>query len=51
MLAYSDQVTGIFFNTAQTRITQQVPDYFAGEASYEDTIDALESQLNIYLSE
>lgn len=51
MLSYSDQVTGIFFNTAQTRITQQVPDYFAGEASYEETIAALESQLNIYLSE
>ena len=51
MLSYADQVTGIFFNTAQTRITLQIPDYFAGEASYKQAIGALESQLNIYLSE
>lgn len=51
LMAYADQVTGVFYPCEQTRFVDVMEKYLSGETSYRDAAKAAQSQLNIYLSE
>ena len=51
LMSYMEQISGAFYTSSQTQFLELIQDYLDDETSYEDAVDAAESQLNIYLSE
>ena len=51
VMAYADQVAGVFYPCEQTRFVDAMEKYLSGETSYANAAKAAQSQLNIYLSE
>lgn len=51
LMAYADQVAGVFYPCEQTRFVDVMEKYLSGETSYANAAKAAQSQLNIYLSE
>ena len=51
VMAYADQVAGVFYPCEQTRFVDVMEKYLSGETSYANAAKAAQSQLNIYLSE